>query len=50
MSLPLRLTVAAERDVREARRWYEKEAPHVVPGIRQEIRATVDRISERPQL
>jgi len=50
MSLSLRLTIAAERDMREARAWYEKEAPQVAPWLREEIRATVHRIAERPRL
>jgi len=50
MSLPLRLTTAAERDMREARGWYEKEAPPVAPRLREEIRATFQRIAERPRL
>lgn len=50
MSWPLRLTAAAEHDLREGRRWYEKEAPHVAQRFRVEIRAAVSRIAEHPLL
>jgi len=44
----VKLTKAAEEDLREARRWYRREAPHVAPDFRDEVRETHQRIGENP--
>jgi plasmid stabilization system protein ParE len=48
VSRVVRLTKAAEEDLREARQWYLKEAPHVASAFRREVRETHQRISENP--
>lgn len=50
MTLPLRLTTEAEQDLRQARSWYLKEAPHKEPSFAVEISATLNRIGERPRM
>ena len=50
MSWVVRLTKAAEADLREARGWYRKEAPHVALDFRRQVRETHQRIGENPWL
>lgn len=49
MTLPVRLTAAAVRDLALAERWYLDEAPHVLASFEEEIDRAFDRISERPE-
>jgi plasmid stabilization system protein ParE len=48
VSWRVRLTQAAEGDLREACRWYQQEAPHVASAFRREIREAHQRIAENP--
>ena len=50
MSRVVRLTKAAEEDLREARGWYRREAPHVASDFRRQVRETHQRIGENPWL
>ncbi len=50
MSWVVRLTKAAEDDLREARGWYRREAPHVASDFRRQVRETHQRIDENPWL
>ena len=47
---PVRLTSAAEKDLLEANRWYQAEAPHVVPRFRRQVAAALQRIDDNPYL
>ena len=47
---PVRLTSAAEKDLREANRWYQSEAPHVVPRFRRKVAEALQRIGDNPYL
>jgi plasmid stabilization system protein ParE len=48
MSRQLRLRGAALSDIRRARDWYEREAPHMVDAFLEEFRAVISSIEERP--
>ena len=48
MSRVVRLTRAAEADLREARGWYLDEAPHVASYFRREVREALRRVGENP--
>ncbi|HYK00679.1 MAG TPA: type II toxin-antitoxin system RelE/ParE family toxin [Thermoanaerobaculia bacterium] len=48
MSRELRLRGAALSDLRRARGWYEREAPHMVDAFLEEFRAVISSIEERP--
>ena len=50
MTLPVRLTSAAVRDLALAERWHLDEAPHVLASFEKEIDRAFRRISERPEL
>ena len=50
MTLPVRLTSAAVRDLALAERWYLDEAPHVLASFEEEIDKVFSLISERPEL
>ena len=50
MSRTVRLTSAAEDDLREARRWYQQEAPNVDQSFRDAIRQALARVEESPTL
>ena len=50
MTLPVRLTSAAVRDLALAERWYLDEAPHVLASFEGEIDKVFSLISERPEL
>ena len=50
MTLPVRLTSAAVRDLALAERWYLDEAPHVLASFEEEIDRAFRLISERPEL
>ena len=49
MTLPVRLTPAAARDVTLAQGWYLDEAPHVLASFEEELDGALRRISERPE-
>jgi plasmid stabilization system protein ParE len=44
----LRFRGAARADLRRAKGWYEREAPHMVDAFLEEFRAVVSSIEERP--
>ena len=50
MTLPVRLTSAAVRDLALAERWYLDKAPHVLASFEEEIDRAFRLISERPEL
>ena len=50
MTLPVRLTPAAKKDLALAERWYFSEAPYVLGSFEEEIDRALGRISDRPEL
>lgn len=48
MSRQLRFRGAARADVRRVQSWYEREAPHMVNAFREEFRAVISAVEERP--
>lgn len=48
MTYALRFRGMARSDVRRARDWYEREAPHMVGPFLEEFRAVVSGIEENP--
>ena len=48
MTLPVRLTPAAEQDILLAQRWYRSEAPHVLASFEEEIDRSFGRIGDAP--
>jgi plasmid stabilization system protein ParE len=50
MSLPVRLTAAAEQDIILARLWYLEEAPHMVGAFEEELRSGYRRIADQPKM
>ena len=48
MKYRLRIKPAALRDAREARAWYEREAPHMTSEFDAQIASTLRGIEERP--
>jgi plasmid stabilization system protein ParE len=46
----LRLSSAAEGDLRQARRWYQEHAPHVDQHFRRSVGAALGRIEHNPHL
>src|SRR5689334_21526493 len=50
MSWQLRLRGAALSDLRRARGWYEREAPHMVDAFLDECRAVISSIEDRPPM
>jgi plasmid stabilization system protein ParE len=48
MSRQLRFRGAAVSDLRRARGWYERNAPHMVDAFLEEFRAVISSIEERP--
>ena len=49
MTLPVRLTSAAVRDVTLAQSWYLDEAPQILASFEEELDEALRRISERPE-
>lgn len=50
MTLPVRLTPAAEQDILLAQRWYLAEAPHVLASFEEEIGRSFGRIGDEPEI
>ena len=50
MTPPVRLTLAAIRDLALAERWYREEAPHVLISFEEEVDRALRLISERPSM
>lgn len=50
MTLPLRLTRAAEEDILLAQRWYRVEAPHVLASFQKEVEESFDRVGDEPEM
>ena len=50
MTLPVRLTPAAEQDILLAQRWYLSEAPHVLASFEEEIDRSFGRIGDAPKI
>ena len=50
MTILVRLTPAAERDIVLAAGWYFREAPHVHAAFEEEIDRTFRRITEQPEM
>ena len=50
MTVPVRLTPAAERDIVLAAGWYFREAPHMLAAFEEEIDRSFQRISEQPEM
>ena len=50
MTLPVRLTAAAEQDLRLATGWYMQEAPNMLAPFEEEIERSFRRIAERPEM
>jgi len=50
MTVPVRLTPAAERDIVLAAGWYSREAPHMLAAFEEEIDRSFQRISKQPEM
>lgn len=50
MTLPVRLTTAAEQDILLAQWWYLAEAPQVLASFEEEIDRSFCRIGDRPEM
>ena len=50
MTLPVRLTPAAEQDIVLALRWYLTEAPHVLASFEEDIDKSFGRIGDEPEM
>ena len=50
MTVPVRLTPAAERDIVLAADWYFREAPHMLASFEEEIDRSFQRIAEQPEM
>ena len=50
MTLPVRLTLAAEQDILLALRWYLAEAPHVLASFEDDIDKSIGRIGDEPEM
>ena len=50
MTLPIRLTSAAERDLMLAEMWYLEEAPHMLGALEEEVDQVFERIGEQPEM
>jgi len=50
MTVPVRLTPAAERDIVLAAGWYFREAPHMLAVFEEEIDRSFQRITEQPEM
>ena len=50
MTLPVRLTPAAERDILLAQRWYLAQAPHVPASFEEDIGKSFGRIGDEPEM
>lgn len=50
MSLPVRVTAEAARDLEEARNWYQREAPGLERQFEEEVTRTFQLIGDQPRL
>ena len=50
MTLPVRLTASAERDILLAAGWYLQEAPHMLASFEEELDRAFHRIAEQPRM
>lgn len=50
VTLPVRLTSDAERDLLLATGWYLREAPHMVTSFEEEIDSSFRRIASQPRM
>ena len=50
MTVPVRLTPAAERDIGLAVDWYFREAPHTLASLEEELDRSFQRIADQPEM
>ena len=50
MTLPIRLTSAAEQDILLAVSWYLREAPHMLASFEEEVDRAFQRIMDQPEM
>lgn len=50
MTLPIRLTSAAERDLMLAELWYLEEAPHMLVALEGEVERVFGYVGEQPEM